>query len=189
MSINWKTRVAFSIALMAAVAACSSSNSPKPGDSSGSSKGSGNVFNDEGNAPVNIGSDGFTLFGGATWKKTNDEGTAAGIGVNAFLWRASLDTLGFMPLASADPFGGVILTDWYAPPESPAERFKMSVFIMDRTLRADGVRVQVFRQVRGGGASDWADAPVDAKTGTDMENAILTRARELRTAAAATKKD
>ena len=109
-----------------------------------------------------------------------------GIGVNAFLWRASLDTIGFMPLASADAFGGVILTDWYAPPESPNERFKMTVMIQDRTLRADAIRVSVFRQVQNT-AGDWIDSPVDQKTSTDMENAILTRARELRSAAAAAK--
>ena len=108
----------------------------------------------------------------------------AGIGVNAFLWRASLDTIGFMPLTSADPFGGVIITDWYQPPETPDERFKLSVFILDRTLRADGVRVSVFRQLRKG-PGEWADAAVDKKTATDMENAILTRAREMRSAAKA----
>ncbi|MDY0243125.1 MAG: DUF3576 domain-containing protein, partial [Rhodospirillaceae bacterium] len=113
-----------------------------------------------------------------------DADAGAGIGVNAFLWRASLDTIGFMPLTSADPFGGVIITDWYQPPETPNERFKLSVFILDRTLRADGVRVSVFRQMRKG-PGEWADAAVDKKTATDMENAILTRAREMRSAAKA----
>src|SRR5690606_28650480 len=65
-----------------------------------------------------------------------------GIGVNSYLWRASLDTVAFMPLASADPFGGVILTDWYAPPETPDERFKVNVFILDKQLRSDGVQVK-----------------------------------------------
>src|ERR1700674_770485 len=92
-----------------------------------------------------FGPNGITLFGGDSGKSAAEP---YGIGVNAFLWRASLDTVAFMPLASADPFGGVIITDWYSPPESPAERFKMSVFIMDRTLRADGIRVAVFRQVQ-----------------------------------------
>ncbi len=105
----------------------------------------------------------------------------AGIGVNAFLWRASLDTLAFMPLASADPFGGVIITDWYAPPEAPQERFKINVFILGRDLRADGLRASVFRQQRG--ESGWVDAEVADKTSVDIENAILTRARQLRIAA------
>ena len=115
-------------------------------------------------------------------KKTDGEG-GAGIGVNALLWRASLDTIGFMPLASEDAFGGVIITDWYAPPENPTERFKMTVFILDRTLRADGVRVSVFRQVQNSGG-DWVDSTVSAKTATDLENTILTRARELRASTA-----
>lgn len=101
------------------------------------------------------------------------------IGVNSFLWRASLDTLSFMPLASVDPFGGVIITDWYTSPESPAERFKMNVYILDRRLRADGVKVAVFRQVRNA-QSSWVDAAADPETAIKLENAILTRARQLK---------
>ena len=114
-----------------------------------------------------------------------DEGTGtgtggSGIGVNSFLWRASLDTVAFMPLVSADPFGGVIITDWYTPPQSPNERFKINVFILGRTLRADGVRAAVFRQQMA--AAGWVDAPVAGSTATDLENAILVRARQLRIA-------
>ena len=107
-------------------------------------------------------------------------GGGGGIGVNSFLWRASLDTVAFMPLVSADPFGGVIITDWYSPPQSPNERFKVNVFILGRTLRADGVRAAVFRQQMAG--SGWVDAPVAGTTATDLENAILVRARQLRIA-------
>jgi hypothetical protein len=129
-----------------------------------------------------FGDGGLNLFG--LGKKSADEGGggAAGIGVNSFLWRASLDTIQFMPLASADPFGGVIITDWYAPPESPAERFKVNVYILDRRLIADGVRAAVFKQRQDG--PTWVDAPVDTRTGTELENAILTRARQLRIASA-----
>ena len=102
----------------------------------------------------------------------------AGIGVNAYLWRGALDTLGFMPLASADPFGGVIITDWYSPPTTSGERFKATAYILGRQLRADGVRVQIFRQVDDGGR--WADAPVSAQTTGEIENRVLARARELR---------
>ncbi len=114
--------------------------------------------------------------------RANDEAeTGSGIGVNGFLWRASLDTLSFLPLSSADPFGGVIITDWYAPPESPAERFKVTVYILGRELRADGVRVAVFRQKREG-SQEWIDANTGKSTATSLEDAILTRARELRVA-------
>jgi hypothetical protein len=99
--------------------------------------------------------------------------------VNAYLWRATLDTLAFMPLASADPYGGVVITDWYANPEKPDERFKATVYILDTRLRADGLNVTVFKQTRDATGA-WIDAPLAAQTDTDIENAILTKARQLR---------
>ncbi len=102
----------------------------------------------------------------------------AAIGVNAYLWRAALDTLAFMPLASADPFGGVINTDWYVNPEKPDERFKATVYILDTQLRADELNVTIFKEVSNGGA--WSPAPTSDQTAVDIENAILTRARQLR---------
>lgn len=128
--------------------------------------------------PSSIFGPGGLTFGGDSEVQQQDQG--GGIGVNSFLWRASLDTVSFMPLASADPFGGVIITDWYSPPQSPEERFKINVYILGRTLRADGVRAAVFRQRQGG--SGWVDAPVSSATATELENAILTRARQLRIA-------
>jgi hypothetical protein len=102
-----------------------------------------------------------------------------GIGVNSFLWRAALDTLSFMPLASADPFGGVIITDWYAPPDARSgERFKLTIFILDMNLRADAIKVSVFRQERQA-ENEWLDADVNPATATDLENAILIRARQM----------
>jgi Domain of unknown function (DUF3576) len=101
------------------------------------------------------------------------------ITVNSYLWRASLDTISFLPLSTADPFGGVIITDWYSPPETPNERFKVTVYILDRELRADGLRVAVFRQTRTP-TSSWIEAKVDDKTARDLENAILKRARQMR---------
>ena len=110
-------------------------------------------------------------------------GGGAGIGVNSFLWRASLDTVSFMPLTSADPFGGVIITDWYTPPEAPSERFKMNIYILGRQLRADGLRVAVFREAQAPGGQ-WITASVTSETAINLENQILTRARQLRVAAA-----
>jgi len=97
------------------------------------------------------------------------------------LWRASLDTLAFIPLSSADPFGGVIITDWYSPPESPGERFKLTVYILDRRLRADGLRVTAFKQSQDT-TNQWISVNLTPKVTTDIENAILSRARELRVA-------
>lgn len=105
----------------------------------------------------------------------------ATIGVNGYLWRASLDTLAFMPLASADPYGGVIITDWYSAPETPNERFKATVYILDTRLRADGLNLTLFKQVRDE-SGNWVDVQPNAQTENDLENAILTRARQLRLA-------
>ncbi|HWA69954.1 MAG TPA: DUF3576 domain-containing protein [Rhizomicrobium sp.] len=102
------------------------------------------------------------------------------LGVNSYLWHASLDTLSFLPLVSADPFGGVIISEWYVAPAAPDERLKVTVYIMDRTLRADALKVVVFRQLRQGGG--WADAAPSPDTAHKLEDSILTRARELRLA-------
>jgi len=102
------------------------------------------------------------------------------LGVNKYRWHASLDTLSFMPLKSADPYGGVIITEWHAMTPGAAERFKVTVYILDRRLRADGIKVGVFRQVKQDGV--WKDAEVDKKTANKLTDAILTRARELRLA-------
>ena len=113
-------------------------------------------------------------------KEPAPSASAAGsLGVNGYLWRATLDTLAFMPLASADPYGGTVITDWYVNPEKPDERFKATVYILDSRLRADGLKVSVFKQTRDA-TGTWIDTPTAAQTETDIENAILTRARQLR---------
>jgi hypothetical protein len=106
----------------------------------------------------------------------------SGLSVNAYLWRATLDTLSFMPLTSADPFGGTIITDWHTPPGANGERFRAQAYVMGRQLRSDGVRVQIFRQVLQGG--QWADSPVSQATNSEMEDKVLARARELRSQSA-----
>jgi hypothetical protein len=100
------------------------------------------------------------------------------IGVNSYLWRASLDALSFMPLVQTDSNGGVIVTDWYANPANPGERMKVSVAILDQDLRADALRVAASRQVSQNGV--WVDAPVQAATVQKLEDIILTKARDLR---------
>ncbi|HVX57326.1 MAG TPA: DUF3576 domain-containing protein [Candidatus Saccharimonadales bacterium] len=103
------------------------------------------------------------------------------LGVNSYLWHATLDTLRFMPLASADPYGGVIITDWYTAPQDLNERLKVTVYILDRKLRADGIKISVFRQTKTA-AGTWTDAATNPDTANKLEDAILTRARELRLA-------
>ncbi|VBB69163.1 FIG00720420: hypothetical protein [invertebrate metagenome] len=118
-------------------------------------------------------SSGFTLFGSP--RKRSQE--YIGVGVNSFLWRAALDTTAFMPMSFVDPFGGVIITDWYASPENPQERFKMNIYILSQELRSDGLRVAAFRQILQPDG-EWRSASLHADT--EIENAILTRARQLK---------
>lgn len=125
-----------------------------------------------------------TLFGeGGIFGDSGKQGPAAGSGgglnVNSYLWRATLDTIAFMPIASADPFGGVIITDWYSPAETPSERFKLNVIIRDRALTADGVKITLFRQILDQTGA-WRDAQVQPDAGRKLEDAVLTRARQLR---------
>ena len=123
-----------------------------------------------GNAPLALGA------GSPSKPERADQ---AALGVNAYLWRATLDTLSFMPLASADPFGGVIITDWWQPPSVPDERFKATAYVLGRQLRADAIRVSIFRQVRDPNGQ-WVDAPMGQRQIGDIEDKVLARARELR---------
>ena len=99
-------------------------------------------------------------------------------GVNAYLWRGAIDTLSFMPFASADPIGGIILTDWYTPPTTSGERFKATAYVLGKQLRSDAIRVAIFRQTLQDG--QWVDASVAPNTAPDITNKILARARQLR---------
>ena len=167
------TAAAIFIVATLGLTACGPSTSNYPGQPTGTG-GSNNPTGERKRESI-FGEEGLKLFGGGG----SDDAVGSGIGVNSFLWRASLDTISFMPLASADPFGGVIITDWYRDPDAEGERFKITVYILDRRLRADGVKVAVFRQARDENG-DWADARVAPATALQIENAILVRARQLR---------
>ena len=162
-----------------AVAACSSDavkSNPTPPDFQ--SVGSGSAGDPS--AQRNGGEDSGVIFGKSDGDQSGGgaAGMGTGVGVNAFLWRGALDTIAFMPLASADPFGGVIITDWYTPPGTTDERFKATIYILSRDLRSDGVRVNIFRQVLQNG--QWVDSPVSEQTIGDIENKVLARARRMR---------
>lgn len=144
-----------------------------------------NQYNDRRYRGPGIGSlsaDNGTLFTTAKTRSADDTPGGAGLGVNAYLWRGALDTLSFMPLAQADPFGGEIITEWYEPPASPGERFKATAYVFGRQLRADGVKVSLFRQTLADG--QWVDASVAPSTTGEIENKVLARARELRSQSA-----
>ncbi len=100
------------------------------------------------------------------------------LGINAYLWRAALDTIGFMPLAQVDSNGGVILSDWYVSPQTANERVKVAITVMDTELRADALKVNVQRQTLG--ATGWTEANVRAGTVQRLEETILAKARDLR---------
>jgi len=100
-------------------------------------------------------------------------------GVNRYLWTASLETIDFMPISDVDPVAGVIITDWHASQSAPNERFRTNVLVLDSALRADALRVRVFKQMQSP-TGEWVDAPINPNTAREVENAILTRARELR---------
>lgn len=113
-----------------------------------------------------------------TTKKKKAE-SGQGIGVNAYLWRASLDTFSFMPLQKAEPLGGVIMTEWHTPPNTTDERVKANILILDRELRSDGVRVSLFHQVHDA-KKGWVDVEIAPETIEELERTILTRARQLK---------
>jgi len=112
----------------------------------------------------------------------NREGGPAGqnLPVNKHLWRASLDTLRFLPLTSTDPFSGVIATDWASNPDTPDERYKVTVYVTEPALAARALNVAVFRERRVDDA--WSPSPVSDATPRRLEDAILTRARQMRVA-------
>ena len=118
------------------------------------------------------------VIGGPKEDKNSEAGKNP-LGVNSFLWRATLDTLAFLPLASADPFGGVIITDWYEDPDAKGERFKVNALILDRQLRADSVKITVFRQKKDA-KGNWIDSANDPSLGRKLEDTVLTRARQMR---------
>lgn len=172
MSFPRRSLLVVSVALLA-LSACSSGNTEYAYPDANRAGRASDLYGKDSSI---FGEGGFSLFGGD--KKENQGGGGSGIAVNSFLWRASLDTVSYLPLASADPFGGVIITDWHSAPSAPNERVKMQIYILDRQLRSDGLRVSVFREQLVGG--QWQAVPVSERTVRSIEDSILTRARELR---------
>ena len=120
----------------------------------------------------------FTVLGLATPESERNVGPLTGNTVSPVLWEAARDTLGFAGFSSEDPMTGLLVTNWYSPPAKRGERLRVSVFILSRALRSDSLSVTVDRQV-GSPTGQWADAPVSTETVTDLEAAILLRARQI----------
>lgn len=156
------------------LSACSGieSEAKYPTGADRSATGDNNIYAE---APSVFGKGGLDLFN-SKGKKSD----GSGVVVNTYLWRAALDTVSFMPLTSADPFGGTIITEWYSAPGNPNERTKLNVFILGGDLSVSSLSVKVFRQVKSAGG--WKDASVAKETGTKLEDAIFTRAREMKIA-------
>lgn len=133
------------------------------------------IFGEGGLSVGNLRSGGASgIFGGGDDEK-------ARLPVNKYLWQGALDTLSFLPLASSDPFTGVIATDWGSTPEAPGERFKVTAYILNPGLTAAALKVAVYRELQSD-AGLWVPAPVSADTARQLEDAILTRARQIRIA-------
>ena len=62
------------------------------------------------------------------------------------LWRASLDTIDFMPLTSVNYSGGIIITDWYSTSESSKESIKVSIRFLTNEIRSDSLDIKVFNK-------------------------------------------
>lgn len=170
MLIQKEKKIIFAITF-SLLGGCSTDVSPKEeqnvpmGRNEARKRDFGNLFGDD-----------FLMFGGP--KKPGSPEMAQSAMVNPFIWRASLDTLSFMPLSSADALGGVIVTDWYTASNTPRERVKVTIYVTNPQLRADAIKVTIYKQVNKGGA--WVSSPADAGSATEMENIILSKARQLR---------
>ena len=101
-----------------------------------------------------------------------------GMPINALLWRASLEVVSFVPLEDVDTFGGSIVTDWHSLPSDTSRRIKIAVFIIGRELRSDAVSARVY--VQNLTDSVWVQSGRDDDLERNLEDLILTRARELR---------
>jgi len=105
--------------------------------------------------------------------------TPSAAGVSRTLWRAALDTISFMPLESTRPDEGVIVTDWYEPPERANERYRATIYVIGEAPTADNLRVMMQRQRRDGAEAVWEDIPAEREIILDLEEMILTRAESL----------
>ncbi|MFK7941722.1 MAG: DUF3576 domain-containing protein [Paracoccaceae bacterium] len=146
---------------------------PRPGPSREANERDEGLFGTSGGVGI-----GEVISGGVLG---GDGASGSSLPVNKFLWQASLDTLSFLPLASTDPFTGVIATDWGTSPADPRERFKVTAYMVRPALAASSLKVAVYRELRNAEGL-WVPAPVDPETARKLEDAIIVRARQIRIA-------
>lgn len=110
----------------------------------------------------------------------NNAVSSIGMPINPYLWKGSLETIGFMPLSSADPFGGTIITDWYSDGQNINERCKINIFIKGLELKTSNLKVNTFCQSFEN--NRWVDLPTSASQSAQLENAILNKAKRIKLA-------
>lgn len=174
MALRTAHMLAGSAVLALVVAGCDGGPNTDPWPTDPQQRGvEGKLFGEDGLSVSSVRSGG--IFGGS------NEATGDSLPVNKFLWQASLDTLSFLPLASTDPFTGVIATDWGVAPQNPGERFKVTAYMLSPSLAASSLKVAVYREIRSPEGA-WIPAAIDPETPRKLEDAILTRARQIRIA-------
>jgi Domain of unknown function (DUF3576) len=177
MSItHYRLSAAFAASLSLTLAACAT-----PQSSEQSQPAAPNAQQASTSAPSEIDTEAtiWTILGFAKKESERHQGPQTGSTVSPILWQAALDTLDFAKLASEDPLAGSMVTDWYSPAGKPNERYKVNVFILARSLRSDALAVTVTRQARLGDGN-WLETTIARQVETDLENAILNRARQLK---------
>ena len=172
--IHYRLLVAFAASLSFALAACSETSSSGRPDTANAQQASSSDP-DEIDTEATI----WTVLGFAKKESQRQIGPQTGSTVSPILWQASLDTLNFVTFASEDPLAGSLVTDWYSPSDKPNERYKINVFILARSLRSDALAVTVTREARLGDGN-WLETTVARQVETDLENAILQRARQIK---------
>ncbi len=111
-------------------------------------------------------------------EETSSQVTGLGMPINPYLWKASLETISFMPLSSTDPFAGTIITDWYTAETNQGERCKLNIFINGKDLKTENLKVSSFCQVLK--KNQWVNMPSDNAENTKLENIILNGAKKLK---------
>jgi hypothetical protein len=177
----YRASAALAASLSLALAACAVS--PPAEQRAGEQPGAAETQNAASSGPEEMDTEAtiWTVLGLAKKGSVKDPGPQTGRTVSPILWQAAHDTLDFVKYASEDPLTGSIVTDWYSPPGNPNLRYRVNVFILSRALHSDSLTVTVDRQQRSADGQ-WAETTIARQVETDLENAILSRARQLKRA-------